>query len=397
MHELRRKYETQEPWTDSEIVDASKGVAAVVLIALEIRKEMTAFVKKGGRIRKDSRPMAKQYLDRLKGALEGIWLGVGYLRKLMPEYLDRFDLGALLREAAAGESEPELIEMMFFSFCPTEVTLTQELRPAALTKVLEDRIEHLYVKERVYKNLDLKGMERETKKTRRSLQRQLERGEGKPVYESGGCYNNGMKALRASVIQMFYTLQARDVRRIELNADDSALWHTTLDEMGEPPDGLVQQMKEMAEEEARVIHVFDKEGYLLYVAMPVWYASEDPQSLMQRAALKQSRGARVDWEYNWSAATPGDAKEFHATLNQQQRRRVTEFLQRYPNRSFTIEEIAEFAGVPVHAPAETERFRAASAAWFTKNPDDTEGIQDVVDETAHNYGLLTALWKMDLD
>jgi hypothetical protein len=379
MHELRRKYEIQ----------------TVVLIALEIRKEMTAFVKRGGRIRKDARPMAKQYLDRLKGALEGIWLGVGYLRKLMPEYLDRFDIGAMLKEVA-GDGAPEMVELMFFGFCPTEVATTRELPKAALTEVLEDRIEHLYVKEGVYKRLDLKGLERETQRARTALQKQLQKGEGKEVLERGGCYTNGMKALRASVMQMFYTLQARDVRRVQLGPDDSNLWHSTLEEMGEPPDGLVQQMKEMADEEGRVLHVFDKDGFLVYAAVPAWYTAEDPDSLMQRASLKRSRGARADWNYDYKAATPADAAALHQSLTPAERRRVAGMLERHRDpqtgeyRAFTLEEIASITEVPFRS-AEQAAFQRKSAAKFGRNPDG----EDRTTQIGQDYGLITALWGMD--
>lgn len=392
VHELRRQYETSKPWDPDDMIAFAGGVEKVVLIALEIRKELSAFIKKGGRMRKDAKEMPKQYLDRLKGALEGTWLGVGYLRNLMPDRLEDF-----IGDHMGENWEPGMAEMLFFGFCPIGAVATREMPSGAREAVLEDHVEQLYARERVAKMLDLKGMEKETQQVRRKLQSQLKRGQEKEVHEKGGCYFSGMKALRASVTQMFYTLQAHDVRRIKLNNDDSDYWHSWSQESGEPPEGLVSQMQGVADDEGRVLHVFDKDDNLVYVAMPVWYSGEDPDSLAERAALKQSKRARSSWNYDWKAATPADSKEFHATLNATQRRRVSEFLKRHEHRSFTIEEIAELAGVPVHVPADTKRFQAASAAHFAKNPDDVVGITDAVDETARNHGLMTALWRMDLD
>jgi len=391
VHELRRKYETNEPWDPDDMMALSNGIEKVVLIALEIRKELSAFIKRGGRIRKDAKPMAKQYLDRLNGALEGIWLGVGYLRNLMPDRIADF-----ISDHLGDNWEPGMAEMLFFGFCPVGAVSTRELPHGAREAALEDQVEQLYARERVAKSLGLKGMEKETQQARRKLQGQLQRGQDKEIHERGGCYFNGLKALRASVMQMFYTLQAKDVRRITLNADDSDYWHSWQAETGDPPDGLVDQMQGIADDEGRVAHVYDKDGNLVYVAMPVWYSGEDPDSLVQRAALKQSKRARSRWGYDWKEATPQDVKEFRQSLDPAQQRRVTHFLQRYSHKGFTIEEIAELAGVPVHVPAEAERFQAASSAQFAKNPSDVSGIEDAVDETARNHGLVTALWKMDL-
>lgn len=388
VQELRRMYETKQPWPGDMMIAFSEGIEKVVLIALEIRHELSHFLKKGG-VRRGGRGLPKPQRERLEGALEGIWLGVGYLRNLTPEKLSRFI------DEHLGE-DFELAEMLFFGFCPISVETTRDMPRGARIEVLEDQVEQLRARERVAKALDLKGMADEAQKTRRKLQNQLKRGQSAEVHESGGCYLNGMKALRGAVMQLFYTLQAKDIRRIKLTDEDSDNWHDWLRDMGEPPPTLVDQMQEIADDEGRVLHVFDKNNELLREVVPLWYAAEDPESLAQRSALKQSKRARQRWGYDYRAAVPADVTEFYRSLKGDERRRVTEFLKRHPDRQFKIVEIAELAGVPVHVPAESERFRAAAAAQFRRNPDDVTGIQDATDATARNIGLITALWNMDL-
>lgn len=403
MHELRRKYEIEQPWTAREVTDASDGVAAVVLIALEIHKELSSFIKKGGRLRKDARPMAKQYIDRLKGALEGIWLGVGYLRKLMPEFIDSWDLGLMLKEAAGMRP----VDKLFFGFCPTEVKATAELAPTARMKLLEDRIDELDRKEYVFHKMGDVGMAKEAQKAKAEIRKQLRRGSGESIFESGGCYTNGMKALRAAVTQMFYTLQARDVRRVQLNEEDSRFWHGELEESNEPPDSMVAQFKEWADDEGVVLHVYDNEGYLLYVAMPEWYAGEDKESLAERSALKRSKRARRKWGYDWDQATPADPREFKEGLSPADRKKVTEFLKQHPGRTFTIHEIAALADVDIEPLKQrpawfpvvySEALRGEEFHFEEKFEPNAAQIReaDTALDAYKDYGMMSALWKMDL-
>lgn len=380
VHELRRLFEMGKKWPDDDMVAFSEGIEKVVLFALEIRKEMAKFLSQ--------KRLSKQYKDRLEGALEGIWLGVGYLRNLMPDKLSDF-----IAEHLGDEFD--LAQELFMGFCPISSETTRDLPQGARQAVLEEQVEQLYARERVAKMLDLKGMEQETQETRRKLQGQLKKGQTRDIHERGGCYLNGMKALRAAVMQMFYTLQSKDVRKIKLSSEDSENWHQWTRDIGEPPPTLVEQMNGIANDEGRTLHVFDKDNNLVYVAVPLWYSGEDPDSLAQRAALKQSKKARSQWHYDFRSATPSDMHEFSQSLDATQRRRVSEFLQRHPERSFSIYEVAELAGVPVHVPgAEIE---TAAAVQFEKNPGDLEGITDAMDEAARNQGLIQALWKMDLD
>ena len=383
VHELRRQYELKQQWDPDDMLAFSGEIEKVMLIALEIRHELAHFLSR--------KRFAKQYKDRLEGALEGIWLGVGYLRHLTPGVLDKFIAEHL------GE-DFELAEMLFFGFCPIAVETTREMPRGSRVAVLEEHVEQLHARERVAKSLDLQAMAAESADARRKLQRELATGRTRDIHERGGCYVNGMKALRASVMQMFYTLQARDVRRVHLSAEDSENWHQWLRDIGEPPQSLVDQMDQIAEDEGRVVHVFDTEQSLLYVAMPVWYTGEDPDSLKERASLKQSKKARQRWGHDYRAATPSNAAEFRKSLTKEEQRRVTRFLERQRDpqtggslgRSYTMEEIAAIVDVPYRSPQEAE-FQRRSAAQFSRNPG-----TDWTTELAHNHGLHKAIWMMDL-
>jgi hypothetical protein len=408
-HELRRQYDLQQRWNPDDMMKLSEGIETTVLIALEIRKELAAFVKRGGRMRKDAKEMPKQYLDRLKGALEGIWLGVGYLRKLMPDNLSQFI------EETLGENW-ELAEMLFFGFCPIVLEAGEDLPVGRRLREAEkevarrrklagaearEEIEQLKAREQVAKKLDLKGMAREAATARRDMEKLMRAPykETQTIAEKGGCYNNGLKALRASVMQMFYTMQTRDVSRVQLNDEDSDNWHSWQRDVGEPPSTLTSQLDEAADEEGRVLHVFDKEQNLVYVATPKWYVGEDPDSLAKRSSLKKSRGARTDWNYDYRQATPADAAELHRSLTPAERKRVSAVLNRYAAdpqtgeaRGFTLEEIASMAEVPFRSVEQAE-FQRKSAKQFGRNP---EGA-DVTTQIGQDSGLISALWKMDLD
>lgn len=400
VEELRRLYEVQQPWSPEQMMQLSEGIEVVVLIALEIRNELTAFVKKGG-ARRGGKGIEKRYNDRLVGALEGIWLGVGYLRNLMPDRLDVFideHLGALASQLEGPSARSvELSEMLFFGFCPVGVPANREMPKGARIAVLEESVEQLYARERVAKALDLKGMEKETRQARGKLQSQLKKGNDTTIYEGGGCYVNGMKALRAAVMQLFYTLQAKDVRQVRLNEEDSENWHQWQRDIGEPPQSLVEQMKEIANEEGRVIHVYDKDNKLVYQAMPLWYTGDDPDSLLERAALKQSKKARQQWGYDYRAATPATSAEFYRSLTPAQRQKVTRVLEheRDPqtgkSTGLTLEEIAFRADVPFRS-VEAAKFQQRAAAQFARNPAGDYWTTEI----AHDHGLVDALWKTDL-
>lgn len=400
MHELRRKYEMEQPWTEDEIEQATAGVESIVLIALEIHKEMSTFVNRGGRLRKDARPMAKQYLDRLKGAVEGIWLGVGYLRKLMPDNIHKFDLAMMLADVSGLRP----VDKLFFGFCPVEPAASEKFKESARMKLLEDRIEELDRKEYVFRNMGDDGMVKEAQETKAAIRRQLKRGSSQSIFESGGCYTNGMKALRAAVTQMFYTLQARDVRRVRLTEDDSRFWSTSMEEMGEPPHDMVKQFQEWADDEGRVLHIYDDEGYLVYLAMPTWYVGEDPESLAQRSALKKSKKARNTWGYDWDMATPEDARMFKGELSEADRKKVTEFLRQHPHRTFSIHEIAALTDIDIEPLSDKPAWfpvvysgRLASEEPFHFEPNAAEMREsDTALDVYKDHGMIEALWKMDL-
>lgn len=433
MHTLRMKYENRKSWTEWEIVEISKSIQKLYALALKVRHELNAFIERGG-LRVGKRALAKQYKDRLEGAVEGMWLGAVYLRKLTPAFLDpvlelmaeaaspefigrggeSVEMEELIEEAGSLEAmsnESIMVPMLFFSFCPVAVEASREITegrsrgvaPGATVvsaAMLDEQLEQLYARERVASELGLMGMVSETRDAIRSLKRQRSRlqkqqgpqpkeGASVIIVEKGGCYTSGMKALRASVMQLFYTLQAKDVRRIKMNAEDSANWYQWVSDIGEPPQTLRDQFQAIAKEDGKVVHVYDSKNHYVYSAAPPWLLGDDPDSLAERVALKQSKKIRQEWGYNWRDAIPGDGHEFRQSLDATQRRRVSEFLKRHPERSFSIFEIAALAKVPVHTPAEAERFQAMSAAQFRQNPDGD--LSDI----ATDYGLHSALWRMD--
>jgi hypothetical protein len=293
---------------------------------------------------------------------------------------------------------------MFFDVCPIEVKV--KLSPMERRRLLEERIAELDRKEVVYQNMGDKGMVEEARRTKADLRKKIRRAEeGEVVVERGGCYTNGMKALRAAVTQMFYTLQARDVRRVQLTEEDSRFWHSTLDEMNEPPPGMIEQFKEWADDEGRVLHIYDSEKYLVYVVMPEWYVGEDKESLAERSALKQSKRARNAWDYDWAAATPEDARQFKAALSAADQKKVTEFLRKHPDRTFAIHEIAALTDVDIEPLKDKpawfpviygERISGEEPFHFEPNAAQLRESDTALD-VYKDHGLMTALWKMDLD
>ena len=384
VHELRRKYEVVEPWSPHEIGRFSKGIKHVYQIALKTRDDLQTFVKRGGRLRKDAAPMADRYLNRLAGAAEGASLGASYLVHLIPDNLDRFI------DAHLGDDwDPGMIELIFFGYCPAEVKSKRALREGPRIKAVQqyqkDKIAQLLEEERAAR---WEGLEDKADRIRQG-RLNLEKKFGAEEEEPEGCYTAGVKMLRAAVMQMFYTLQAKDIGTIRLNKKDSENWHKWEEEIGEPPPSMTEQFIESAKDENRVLLVYDNKGEWIYEAFPPNYAGEDPESLKERAALKQSKRARKQWHYDYQNAVIRDPRKLSRSLDHRQRRKVTEFLQRYPHRTFTIEEIAWAADVPVHDPEEAARFQASAAAQFAPNP-------NRINEIAQNRGLVSALWTMSL-
>jgi hypothetical protein len=400
----------------------SEAIEKVVLIALEIRQELVKFLKskrftirepkKRARSVAGGTHLSKQYRDRLEGALEGIWLGIGYLRTLTPDVLDKtieqylmasaeaegpfggIDLGAQAKKTL----DVELADMLFFGFCPVGLKATHDLPRQARIAALEDQVEQLEARERVAESLGLMGMAKETARVRRQQEREIKTGETRVLHENGGCYSNGMRALRAAVLQMFFTLRAKDVRRMRMSKEQTENWRSWIQETGEPPQALIDEMRKVADDEGKVVHFYDSDNFLAYPAMPRWFLGDDPESLAERAALRQSKKVRQQWGHDYKAATPADASEFQRTLTADQRRRVTEFLERNrrttstrKRQGFTLEEIASLANVPFRS-AEAAAFQRRSAEQFARNPDD-----DWSTEIAQDHGLITALWKTDLD
>jgi hypothetical protein len=386
---LRNQYKLQKRWDPSLMDVFSSRIKLLVIKALEVNKELKTFVDRGGRMRKGARQMPKQYLDRLKGASLGIELGVEYLISLTPDELDLFADENLGSEAA------DLTEMLFFGFCPIRIEVATGIAPVGRRREaqIQEQIEVLKARERVAKSLQLFGMAEDAMEARKEIEASAGSDDVAVITEKGGCYTNGIKALRAAVMLMFYTVQARDVMRVKLDKKDSDNWRYWMEKSGEPHPEIVESMESLADEEGRVVHVFGHDNAFLYAATPKFYLGEDPESMAQRASLKQSKAARKDWSFDFAQKrTPADASEFHSSLSAVERRRVGRVLQKAQEAGWTLsmEQVTFIAQVPFISKEESA-FRRKSAAQFSRNPD-----EDPTTEIAQDHGLITLLWGMDL-
>jgi hypothetical protein len=387
MSRLRLKHEVGDRWTAKEIEEISVAVFVLRYSALEIRNELKQFVARATGERRLRKKLSKEHRERLGYAVEMILIGATYLEPLTSESLD---LEELIEVAAYPPTERRLLAEMgesalFFDFCP------------------------------VLKKYEGKGPSEWKKEARDPF--------------SSGCYTRAIKALRVAFMQLFFTLQAKDVRKIRLTPADSFRWHEwqkqprSLSEILEPE--LVAMAHEIAADEGRSVHLYDEAGEVVYEAVPQWLLGG---SLKERAALKQSKKVRQQWWTQYTDRTPADVAEFRRSLSAADQRKVSKFLQdrektqknlveylhrakrrgasegaiaraKRAQRQYTMMEIAALLGLPFRTAEEAARekeFQRKAAVQFRANPEVIEDIESTTD-IAHDAGLIRALWMMDLD
>lgn len=301
MYDLRLKYREQErAWTVNEIKYASRIVNDLVKKIIFVRKELVKFLKKT--------ELAVQYRRRLKGAVDGMKIALGYLQDLLPM--------KVRERLAVWEREDE--EQIFIT-----------------------------------------------------------------------TFNTGMKALRASWTQMFYTTQAKDIRRFKLSADESEAWHEVLARTGHVDASKAREFVDMAESQGVVMHVYDIDNELVLETMPTWEFS----GYAEKSALRQSKKARQQWNNVYRNKVPATVTEFKQALSPAQQREVTKFLKEHPNETFTLATVAGLTDIDI-VELEHESAKLLSPySEFVENPADDTTLEDVFKDS----GLHRAIWSMDLE
>lgn len=202
-------------------------------------------------------------------------------------------------------------------------------------------------------------------------------------------FNSAMKNLRYSWDQLFFTTQ-EDVRRFKFSEDEDFLWHSSIQRTSSPPRQMIKEFDAMAENQGVTVHVYDQENELVYVAKPTWEFG----GIAEKAALKQSKKARQQWNHIYRNKVPATVTEFKQALTPAQKREVTKFLKDHPNETFTLSKVAGELDITITALDKEAAPSVSAYSEFVENP----GVDDVsIADVFRDSGLHHAIWEMDLE
>lgn len=215
-----------------------------------------------------------------------------------------------------------------------------------------------------------------------------------------GRYSYAIRTIRLSVNMLYYTVTARDGQNVVLSPLESKAWKSGIARKSSKKAFMVyakmaKDFQDWANEEGITVYVFDEDKELVGTFPPLSHlAGEDQRSNMVRSALAQSKEARQHWGSRWRESAPTDVTTFKESLTDAQKRKVSDFLARHPDRSFSIYEIAALADAKLgkfERQPVSDIGEELTESGFTPNAD-----ADSTADAIKDIGLMQAIWKMDI-
>lgn len=209
-------------------------------------------------------------------------------------------------------------------------------------------------------------------------------------------YLDGMKALRNGVAQLWLVTTVRE-RNIALDEAESYLWHSTMEEDGEPPEQLVNQWQKWVAKNDEVANVYDDKGEFLFRLVPEEGSAEGAGGpLKAKQASARAKKIRMEWEHKPTAIS--NMKELNAALDPEARKKLAEIIRSRSARglpALPIEKLAEKVGVgvtPTEAPA---RKRWGKVRELEALEPEEKMLENPGSDVA-SYLTQQQLWSMDL-
>ena len=188
--------------------------------------------------------------------------------------------------------------------------------------------------------------------------------------------NKGVGMLRFAWSKLFYVTSAEPYV-MKLSDAETYLWYRALEDGNKPPALMIQEFESYANERGVPVEVYDVEDNWIWSQPPFQNLGERPLALS--LALKEPRRARQRWHFRRVDAATGRALAEQLSADEQ--KLVQEFLERNQGRSFTLDEIATYAGVGIRD--------VAPEGGATPNPRDKTAAEDLA--------LHRAVMLMDLE
>jgi len=155
-------------------------------------------------------------------------------------------------------------------------------------------------------------------------------------------FNKGVGMLRFAWSKLFYVTAAEPLV-MTLSDAETYIWYRALEEGNKPPAAMIEEFEAYANERGVPVEVYDHEGRWVWSQPPYQHLGERPLALA--IAMKEPRRARQRWGFRRVEASSGRALAEQLSADEQ--KLVQEFLERNQGRSFTLDEIATYAGVGI--------------------------------------------------